>query len=59
MSNFTYWKMQQVQVNGTLPELFKETIRGIFEKGVTVWTNPNNINNIDLADNDIVEGVRY
>lgn len=59
MSNFTYWKMQQVQVNGMLPELFKETIRGIFEKGVTVWTNPNNINNIDLADNDIVEGVRY
>lgn len=59
MSNFTYWKMQQVQVNGTLPELFKETIRGIFEKGVTVWTNPNNINNIDLANNNIVEGVRY
>lgn len=59
MSNFTYWKMQQVQVNGTLPEVFKETIRGIFEKGVTVWTNPNNINNIDLANNDIVEGVRY
>lgn len=59
MSNFTYWKMQQVQVNGTLPELFKETIRGIFEKGVTVWTNPSNINNIDLADNDIVKGVRY
>lgn len=59
MTNFTYWKMQQVQVNGMLPELFKETIRGIFEKGVTVWTNPGNINNIDLADNDIVEGVRY
>lgn len=59
MSNFTYWKMQQVQVNGVLPELFKETIRGIFEKGVTVWSNPNNINDIDLADNDIVEGVRY
>ena len=59
MSNFTYWKMQQVQVNGTMPELFKETIRGIFEKGVTVWTNPSDINNIDLADNEIVEGVRY
>lgn len=59
MSNFTYWKMQQVQVNGTLPEVFKETIRGIFEKGVTVWTNPNNINSIDLADNEIVKGVKY
>lgn len=59
MSNFTYWKMQQVQVNGALPELFKETIRGIFEKGVTVWTDPGKINNIDLADNDIVKGVRY
>ena len=59
MSNFTYWKMQQVQVNGTMPELFKETVRGIFEKGVTVWSNPNIINNIDLANNDIVKGVRY
>lgn len=59
MSNFTYWKMQQVQVNGALPELFKETIRGIFEKGVTVWTDPGKINSIDLADNDIVKGVRY
>lgn len=59
MSNFTYWKMQQVQVNGSLPEVFKETVRGIFEKGVTVWSNPNNINSIDLADNDIVKGVKY
>ena len=59
MDCFTYWKMQQVQVNGTLPELFKETIRGIFEKGVTVWTNPSYINNIDLASNHIVEGVWY
>lgn len=60
MSNFTYWKMQNVSLlSAEVPELFKETIRGIFEKGVTVWTNPNNINNIDLADNYIVEGVRY
>lgn len=59
MSNFTYWKMMQTQVNGAMPELFKETIRGILEKGVTVWNNPHNINNIDLADNDIVEGVMY
>lgn len=59
MSRFTYWKMQQVQVNAAMPELFKETVRGIFEKGVTVWVNPDDINNIDLADNEIVKGVSY
>ena len=59
MSEFTYWKMQQVQLFGDIPELFKEALRGVFEKGVTVWTNPSNINNIDLADNEIIEGVRY
>lgn len=60
MTNFTYWKMQYVNLSSSpMPELFKESIRGIFEKGVTVWNDPNMINKIDLAENDIVEGVRY
>lgn len=59
MENFTYWKMQSASLFGDLPELFKESIRGIFEKGVTVWNDPYKINRIDLADNDPVEGIRY
>ena len=60
MENFTYWKMQSVSLSCTeVPELFKETIRGIFEKGVTVWTDPNKMNRIDLADNEPVKGVTY
>ena len=59
MENFTYWKMQSASLFGDLPELFKESIRGIFEKGVTVWNDPYKINRIDLADNEPVEGIRY
>lgn len=60
MENFTYWKMQSVSLSTSeVPELFKETIRGIFEKGVTVWNDPDLMYKIDLADNEPVEGVRY
>ena len=60
MENFTYWKMQSVSLSATeVPEMFKETIRGIFEKGVTVWTDPDVMYKIDLADNEPVRGVRY
>lgn len=59
MEHFTYWKMQEAQINGDIPESFKETLRGIFEKGVTVWADAGMINAIDLADNEPLEGVRY
>ena len=60
MKNFTYWKMQSVSLSSSeVPELFKESIRGIFEKGVTVWSNPDKMYKIDLSDNEPVKGVRY
>lgn len=60
MENFTYWKMQSVALSTTeVPEVFKETIRGIFEKGVTVWSDPDKMYRVDLADNDPLEGVSY
>ena len=53
MRRFTYWKLRETYlVSSTCPELYKQTIRGIFEKGVTVWANPNDIGRIDLADNE-------
>ena len=51
--------MQQVQINATMPETFKQAIRGILEKGVTVWSSPSMINNIELDDNEPLEGIRY
>lgn len=59
MENFTYWKMQSVSIYGNMPEVFKEAIRGIFEKGVTVWRDPNKINRIDLADNEPLGVIKY
>ena len=59
MENFSYWKMQQVQIKAYMPETFKQAIRGILEKGVTVWSDPSKINMIDLSDNEPLEGVGY
>lgn len=41
MSRFTYWKCQNVRVNSTaIPQNYVDTLRGILEKGVTVWHEP-------------------
>ena len=57
MTHFTYWKLRETYVaSAQCPEQFKETIRGIFEKGVTVWRNPNDIGNIAMTDNLPVGG---
>lgn len=55
---FTYWKLKETYVtSSSCPESFKQVIRGIFEKGVTVWANPNDIGRIDIADNTPLAGV--
>lgn len=60
MTNFTYWKMQSVSLGGDeVPELYRETIRGIFEKGVTVWTAPDKMYTSDLAENEPIGGIAY
>ncbi len=56
MSRFTYWKVKNLHLtNSNIPELYKNTIRGIFEKGVTLWADPDRIGNAD--DNNIIPGV--
>lgn len=58
MSKFTYWKCKEVYVvSANCPETFKQTLRGIFEKGVTVWKNPADIGTIDTATNIPLPGV--
>lgn len=59
MTNFTYWKFKELNVVGAnCTEIYKNAIRGIFEKGVTVWTNPDKIGLIDIADNKPRPGMK-
>jgi hypothetical protein len=58
MSKFTYWKLTETYFqSATMPESFKQIIRGIFEKGVTVWSNPDYIGVTDTADNAPIGGI--
>src|SRR5699024_9745717 len=60
MTKFTYWKLLETYLSSSrCPEAFRQTIRGILEKGVTVWNNPNDIGRIDVADNQPLNNVRY
>lgn len=60
MSRFTYWKMSETYIGTSpMPETYKQAIRGIFEKGVTVWRNAGDIGMIDTADNTPSGGISY
>ncbi len=60
MQKFTYWKMHELYIrSSTCPEEFRLTIKGIFEKGVTVWKNPDDIGVTDYADNEPLTGISY
>jgi hypothetical protein len=60
MSKFTYWKMSETYISASaIPEGHKQTVRGVLEKGVTVWTNPADIGVIDWADNAPLGGISY
>lgn len=60
MDTFTYWKMSETYLSGAfIPELYKQALRGIFEKGVTIWDDPSYIGRMDydIADNNPLENV--
>ena len=60
MSNFTYWKVHELYVrSSTCPEEYRLTVKGIFESGVTVWTDPEKIGVTDYADNMPLAGISY
>lgn len=59
MEKFTFWKLKETYITASAcPEAYKQAIRGIFENGVTVWRNPEDIGNIDIADNAPLKGVQ-
>jgi hypothetical protein len=58
MQKATYWKMTQCYlVTGPMPEIFKDALRGVFEKGVTVYANPNDIGTMDFSNNPAKAGI--
>lgn len=58
MSRFTYWKMSETYIRSSrIPEAMKQMIRGILEKGVTVYRDPDDIGVIDPSANDILPGI--
>lgn len=60
MSKFTYWKMLETNISLSIcDEQTRDVVRGIFEKGTTVWRNPNDINSTDVADNAVVPRLYY
>lgn len=59
MEKFTFWQMQEAYVRGTLPEEYRLTIKGMFERGVTVWNRPEYIGVTDWADNEPLPGISY
>lgn len=59
MQNFTYWKLKETYITAAgMPETFKQTIRGIMEKGVTVWADPDDMGTLDPGNNDALTGIR-
>lgn len=53
MSKFSYWRTSETYLaSSSCPEQYRMSIRGILEKGVTVWRNPSDIGVVDPADND-------
>lgn len=59
MTEFTYWKLIECYLEkGDIPESFKGTVRGIFEKGVTVWRSPDRIGRTNVRKNWIDRNVR-
>lgn len=58
MSKFTYWKLTETYIYSShCPETFRMAIRGIFEKGVTVWGNADDMGDIDMSTNQPKPGV--
>lgn len=52
MRHFTYWKMKDTYITSArADETAKNTLRAIFERGVTVWSDASEIGLVDPLDN--------
>lgn len=60
MRHFAYWKVLETTVTaGYANESERQAIRGVFEKGVTLWDAPESIGTTNLSDNAPRSGYSY
>ena len=60
MDKWTYWKCSETYITcARANETEKDGIRGILEKGVTVWGNPDDIGNAALDSNGVAHYLDY
>lgn len=60
MTRFAYWRLLETNVTcARANETEREAIRGVFEKGVTLWDAPESIGTIDLDGNQPKSGYSY
>ena len=60
MSKFAYWKVLESNITcASANETERETMRGIMEKGVTLWASPELIGTTALTDNTPRDGYSY
>lgn len=60
MDHFSYWKVSETYITcAKANEAEKDAIRGVLEKGVTVWGNPSEIGNIAPVVNAPLYNIEY
>ena len=60
MDHFSYWKVSETYITcAKANEAEKDAIRGVLEKGVTVWGNPSEIGNIAPVENAPLYNIEY
>lgn len=60
MSHYSYWKVAETYITcAKANEAEKDAIRGVLEKGVTVWGKPSDIGNIAPTDNAPLYNIEY
>lgn len=60
MTKFAYWRVLETTVTcARANESERETIRGVFEKGVTLWASPADIGTTALTENHPKDGYSY
>lgn len=48
---YTYWRSDDVMLTARIQAQYVQTLRAIFSSGVTVWRNPDDINNVNVYNN--------
>lgn len=60
MQKFSYWQVQETYITcATANEGDIATIRGVLEKGVTIWDNPDYIGTTTIDDNKPLRNITY